>query len=97
MIGGPEQWGGQRRCLCEGIMSANVQDKSYPWQSVYSDKYVFSVSEGIEQFTTHVHSPCTILYDDDVCPRLHPLDNECWIGDLSKCSRKKIIHEGTLK
>ena len=75
MIGGPEQWGGLRRGLCEDLIYATVQDITYPWQSAYSDKYVFSVSEWIGQFRRvslsvwNRCSPCTSLYDDNVCPR----------------------------
>jgi len=81
MIGGPEQWAGLRRGLCNDVMPATVQDITYPWQSAYSDKYVFCVSEGTGQITIFSPSvgnrisPCTNLYDDNVCPRLHPLDN----------------------
>jgi hypothetical protein len=45
MIGGPEQWGRMGGRLCNDLTSATVQDITYNWQSVYSDKYVFSVSE----------------------------------------------------
>ena len=47
MIMGPEKWGGLRHKLCKDLISATVQDITYPWQSVYSDKYMFSVSEKI--------------------------------------------------
>jgi hypothetical protein len=42
-------------------------------------------------------STSTNLYDDDVCPWLHLLDNQRWIGDLSMCGRKKIKQGGTPK
>ena len=45
MIGGPEKWGGLRRGLCKDLISATVQDITYPWESVYSDKYMFPISE----------------------------------------------------
>jgi len=45
VIGGPEKWGGLRRGLCKDFIHATVQDKTYPWQSIHSDKYVFYVSE----------------------------------------------------
>jgi len=105
MIGGPGQWGRLRPGLCKDLISAIVQDITYPWQSVKRDKYVFSVSECIRRGRRERNSlivgnrttPCTNIYDDNVRPRLYPLDNERWIGDLSSCGCKKIIQEGTLK
>ena len=101
MIMGPEQWDGLRHEPCKDPISASGQDKTYLWQSVYSDKYVFSVSEGTGSTSSLCDrsriSPCTNLYDDHVFPRLHSLDNKLWTVDLSRCGRKKIIQEGTLK
>ena len=93
-MGGPEQWGRLRSGLCKDFISATVQGITYPWQRVYSDKYVFSVSVCIGCNRT---SPCTNFYDDNVCPRLHPLDNKRWIGHLSRCGRSQIKQEGMLK
>jgi hypothetical protein len=102
MIRGPEQWGRLRPGLCKDLISATVQDITYPWQSVYRDKYVFYVSEISRrarrtQSVYNRHAPCTNIYDDNVCPRLLPLDNERSIDDLSRRDCKKIIKEGTLK
>ena len=102
MIWGPEQWGRLRPGFCKDFISATVQDITYPWQSVCSDKYVFYVSDWSTrskwfQFIWNRNTPCTTFYDNNVCPLLHSLDNELWIGDLSRCGCKKIIQEGTLK
>ena len=101
MIGGSEKWGRLRPGICKDLISATVQHITYPWQSVCSDKYVFSVSElcRLRRWFPSVcnrYTPCTNIDDDNVCPRLHPLDNERWIGDLSRCGRKQIMQEGTL-
>jgi hypothetical protein len=80
MIGGPEQWDDLRCGLCKDLILSTVQDITYPWQSVYSDNYVFSISEWSGQATDLLwawnrYPPCSNRYDANVCPRFHPLDN----------------------
>jgi hypothetical protein len=66
-----------------------IQWQIYVLVSESHERGIWSVTNR----TTH----CTNLYDVDVCPRLRPLDNKRWTGDLSMYDRVEIIQEGTLK
>jgi hypothetical protein len=68
--------------VCRDVISATVPDITYFWQSVYSDKYVFYVS-GVTNSGENKISTGTSLHDDDVCPWVHLLVNQRWIGDIS--------------
>jgi hypothetical protein len=78
-------WSPARR-VCRDLISATVPDITSLSQSVYSDKYVFYVSE----VSNHAHSAKnristgTNLQDDDVW--LHHLDNQRWIGYIIMCT-----------